>query len=382
MTAFEKPKVIVFSDHLLYPSETFIRAQAGALSQFEPVYAGSRRVAGLDLPPDRTYTINQGQAKGRLEEFAFKLLGLAPTFITRLSALNPALLHAHYGANGVRALPLAEKLGVPLIVTFHGSDVTATDLRYQRVHFGHRRYLANKTKLQKNGTLFLAVSEFLRRKLLEQGYPPEKVLVHYTGVNTKIFCPASTEAGPLILFVGRMVESKGADFLIRAATAVQHQLPEVEVVLIGDGPLREKLEERARQSLRRYRFLGAQSPEEVRRWMNRASIFCAPSVRADSGSEEAFGMVYAEAQAVGKPVVAFNSGGVSEVVAHGRTGFLASERDWQGLAKYIFVLLEDPSLRKRFGFAGREDMVRHFDLEQRTRVLENIYSEVSADRIH
>lgn len=93
-------------------------------------------------------------------------------------------------------------------------------------------------------------------------------------------------------------------------------------------------------------------------------------------------MVYAEAQAVGKPVVAFNSGGVSEVVAHGRTGFLASERDWQGLAKYIFVLLEDPSLRKRFGFAGREDMVRHFDLEQRTRVLENIYSEVSADRIH
>lgn len=366
----------MFSDHLLYPSETFIRAQTNALSQFEPVYAGSRRVAGLDLPQDRIYTINQGQIKGRLEEFAFKLFGLAPSLAAKLSALNPVLLHAHYAANGVRVLPLARKLRLPLIVTFHGSDATATDLRYYKPNFGHRRYLANKARLQKNGTLFLAVSEFLRRKLLEQGFPAEKIIVHYTGVNTKIFYPASTETSPLILFVGRMVESKGVDFLIRAVTAVQHQLPELELVLVGDGPLRAKFEECARQSLRRYTFLGAQGPEEVRRWMNRASIFCAPSVRAQSGSEEAFGMVYAEAQAVGKPVVAFDSGGVSEVVAHGCTGFLARERDWEALAKYILVLLENAGLRKRFGSAGRQRVLRHFDLEQCTKELEGIYAGV------
>jgi colanic acid/amylovoran biosynthesis glycosyltransferase len=381
LTALAKPKVVVFSDHLLYPSETFIRAQTNALSQFEPVYAGSRRVAGLDLPQDRTYTINHGHVKGRLEEVAFKLFGLAPSLAAALGALNPVLLHAHYAGNGLRVLPLAKKLRVPLIVTFHGSDATLTDLRYYKANFGHRRYLANKAKLQKNATLFLAVSQFVRRKLLEQGFPAEKVVVHYTGVNTKIFYPASTETGPLILFVGRMIELKGVDFLIRAVAAVQHQLPDLELVLIGDGPLRAKFEQCASQSLRRYRFLGAQSSEEVRRWMNRASIFCAPSVRVPSGSEEGFGMVYAEAQAVGKPVVAFDSGGISEVVAHGCTGFLARERDWEALAKYIFVLLENPSLRQRFGVAGRERVLRHFDLEQRTKILEGIYARVVEQHI-
>jgi colanic acid/amylovoran biosynthesis glycosyltransferase len=381
LTLPAKPKVIVFSDHLLYPSETFIRAQASALSAFEPVYAGSRRVKGLDLPERQTYTINQGGARGRLSEFAFKLLGFAPGFTARLRSLHPVLLHAHYAANGLRVLPLARHLGVPLIVTLHGADATATDLRYQKPHFGHRHYLANKSKLQRSSTLFLAVSEFIRRKLLQQGYPPEKVHVHYTGVNIRLFHPASTESGPVILFVGRMVECKGVEFLIRAASAVQHQLAEAELVLIGDGPLRADLEKQAKQSLRRYRFLGMQSTEEVRKWMNRASVFCAPSVRIRSGTEEAFGMVYAEAQAVGKPVVAFDSGGISEVVSHGRTGFLAPERDWEGLAKYLFVLLENAPLRKRFGSAGRERMVRHFDLEQRTRILEAIYTEVSSGKL-
>ena len=84
-------------------------------------------------------------------------------------------------------------------------------------------------------------------------------------------------------------------------------------------------------------------------------------------------MVCAEAQAVAKPVVAFNSGGISEVVSHGSTGFLAPERDWQALAEYLLLFLQKPELRKQFGLAGREWMLRQFDLVHRTRVLEGIY---------
>jgi len=281
-----------------------------------------------------------------------------------------------------RAVSLAEKLKLPLIVTLHGSDATATDLRYHKPHFGQRRYLANKEKLQNSGAVFLAVSEFIRRKLLQQGFPEHKVLVHYTGVNIRIFQPASTERDPIILFVGRLVESKGAEFLIRAAAEVQRQLPAMELVLIGEGPLRADLEKRAKESLRRCRFLGAQSLEEVRQWMNRTSVLCVPSVKVRSGIEEAFGMVYVEAQAVGKPVVAFDSGGVSEAVSHGHTGYLAPERDWQALAGYIFTLLENPELRKRFGAAGRERVVRQFDLEKRTKVLEEIYTKVSGNKLN
>jgi glycosyltransferase involved in cell wall biosynthesis len=375
------PKVVVFSDHLLYPSETFIGAQARALSGFEPVYAGSRRVPGLELPKDHTYVISQGDFAGRLHEAAFKLFGVAPRLTRRLGALNPVLLHAHYGPNGLRALPLARSLSIPLIVTFHGSDATATDLRYAKAPFGHHRYLARKEELQKGGALFLAVSHFIRRKLLEQGFPEEKVEVHYTGVDTKMFQPASTERDPVILFVGRLVERKGADFLIQAVAQVQTELPAAELVVIGDGPLRADLEQQAKESLRRYRFLGMRSHEEVGEWMNHASIFCAPSVKLPSGEEEAFGMVYAEAMAMEKPVVAFDSGGVSEVVSHGHTGFLAPERDWRALAQCLSALLQDAGLRKRFGVAGRERMIRRFDLEQRTRVLETIYARVSGREI-
>lgn len=381
MKAQAKPKVVIFSDHLLYAVETFIHAPAHALTEFEPVFAGSRRVPGLDLPNERTYTINQGDFVGRLQEAAFKLFGFAPRLTRPLSALNPVLLHAHHGANGLRALPLARSLGIPLVVTFHGSDATATDLRNEKAPFGHRKYLARKQELQKGGTLFLAVSDFIRRKLLEQGFPEEKVKVHYTGVDTKKFQPVNTENDPVILFVGRLVKRKGPDYLIRAVAQVQEQLPATELVIIGDGPLRADLEKQARESLRRYRFLGLRSPEEVAAWLNRASVFCAPSVKMPSGEEEAFGMVYAEAMAMEKPVVAFDSGGISEVVSHGNTGFLSAERDSQALAEYLSLLLQNAALRRRFGVAGRERVVRYFDLDQQTRILETIYARVSGRKI-
>ena len=150
--------------------------------------------------------------------------------------------------------------------------------------------------------------------------------------------------------------------------------------MIGDGPLRQELEQQAKNSLRKYRFLGAQTPEAVRDWMNRAAVFSAPSIKTESGGEEAFGMVYAEAQAMQKPVVAFATGGVVEAVEHGQTGFLAPEQDWQKLAEYLAVLMRDDELRQRFGVAGRQRVLRLFDLEKQTRVLERMYSEVAAGR--
>lgn len=377
MSAYAKPKVIIFCDHLLYPSETFIHGQASALSRFEPVYAGSRRVAGLDLRGEQIHIINHGNIWGKCREVGFKLTGFAPDLVKRLGALNPLLLHAHYGQNGLRALALANNLKIPLIVTFHGSDVTIANGRYQKTTFGFRLYLANKEKLKKSSALFLTVSKFLHRRLLEQGFPEERVLVHYTGVDTKKFQPASTETSPVILFVGRMEVSKGAEFAIKAAAEVQKQLPAAELVLIGYGSLRADLERLAKQTLRRYRFLGLRTSEEVREWMNRASVVCVPSITRRSGEEEGFGMVCAEAQAVAKPVVAFDSGGISETVRHSRTGFLAAEGDWQTLGKYLFVLLQDAKLREGFGIAGREWVLQEFALERRTKVLEEIYARVA-----
>jgi len=371
-----KPKVIIFSGHLMGLSETFIKAQASALCEYDPVYAGTRRVAGLELPQERVYTVNPGGVLGKFHELRFKVLGSAPGMVKRLEVLRPVLLHAHYGPNGLRALPLARQLKLPLITTFHGGDATITDLRHQDTYLGFRLYLANKVKLKRSNTTFIAVSQFVRRSLLEQGFPSERVLVNYTGIDTKKFKPASTEDRPIILFVGRLVGFKGAEFAIKAASEVQNQLPEVELVLIGDGPLRKDLERLAKQSLRRYQFLGARTSEEVSNWMNRASVHCMPSVTMRSGEAEGFGMVCAEAQAVGKPVVAFASGGLSEIISHGNTGFLAEERNWQALAGYLMTLLQSADLRERFGRSARELILRRFDLQACTKRLEGVYGTV------
>ena len=370
------PSVIVFCDHLLYPSETFIRAQTEALRRFVPVYAGSRRVHGLDLPEADTFTINRGGLTGRARELVFKVFGAAPALTKRLRDRAPALMHAHFGPDGLYALPVAKKLGIPLIVTFHGSDATATDLRHVKAPYGYRRFLTQKKILQREADLFLAVSEFIRKKLEEHGFPSDKIIVHHIGVDTALFSPAGREKESIVLFVGRLVERKGVDYLIRAMAEVQKITPSAELVLIGDGHLRGDLENQASQSLRRYRFLGTQRPEVVREWMDRASVFCAPSVRTVSGEEEGFGMVFAEAQAIGTPVVSFASGGIVEAVQHGETGFLAPECDWHSLAKYLSTLLENDDLRRKFGAAGRARVRRHFDLNTQTAVLETIYDNV------
>ena len=157
---------------------------------------------------------------------------------------------------------------------------------------------------------------------------------------------------------------------------VQSRLAEAELVIIGDGPLKAELQQLAREKLRRYRFLGIQPPEVVRHWMNRAKAFSTPSVKARSGWMEAFGMVFAEAQAMCLPVVSFNSGGIPEVVADGETGFLAPERNVEALAHDLRLILEDPQLFVHMGEAGRRRVCEKFDLRRQTQRLEQLYMQV------
>ncbi len=110
--------------------------------------------------------------------------------------------------------------------------------------------------------------------------------------------------------------------------------------------------------------------------MNRARVFCVPSVTVDSGASEGFGMVFAEAQAMGLPVASFETGGIPEAVVHGETGLLARERDTAGLAQNIIALLSDRAMWERFSDAGRRRARELFDIRRQTAALEDIYRAV------
>ena len=133
-------------------------------------------------------------------------------------------------------------------------------------------------KLKERCSLFVAVSQFIRKKLLAQGFPDDKICVHYIGIDTRSFSPSpAVKRRPTVLFVGRLVEKKGCEYLIRAMQSVQEAAPQAELVVIGDGPLRPSLEKLATSTLRRVKFLGLQTQEQIRDWMNQASVLSAGS---------------------------------------------------------------------------------------------------------
>ncbi|WP_017719925.1 glycosyltransferase [Kamptonema formosum] len=372
-----KPAAIIYWDHLLRTWETFVKSQGEELQSFVPYYVGSRRVLGLPLPEERTLVVNKGGLAGKVAEILFKVWGIAPSFYRDLRQIQPALIHAHTGGGATWAFPISQFLGIPMIVTFHGFYATVKDEYARKSFYVHQVYLRRREVLKREVRLFIAVSEFIKTKLLEQGFPPEKIRVHYIGVDLEKFKPdPAVPREPFVLFVGRLVERKGCDYLIRAMTRVQAVMPEIELVVIGEGSQRSALEKMAARSLQRYRFLGAQSPAAVKTWMNRAKVFSVPSVTVESGDCEAFGMVFAESQAMGLPAVSFASGGIPEAVRHGETGFLAAERDSQELAAYILRLLEDPTLWQQFSHNGKQRVHTLFNLQSQTRILEDIYGAV------
>jgi colanic acid/amylovoran biosynthesis glycosyltransferase len=311
------PAIAIFVEPLLSPTMTFVRAQASSLQNFAPFYVSPQRSSpSLDLPADRTVVLcddaDMGRSMRKLKQAPWKVFGHAPFFFRRVQKFHPALVHAHFGPGALTSLPLARFLGVQLIATFHGFDATMTDEFIGKDStYRHRVYSRKKHLLQKEGALFIAVSRFIERQLLDQGFAADRIALHYTGIDTEFFHPDDRLVRePVVLFAASLAEKKGCEYLIRAMADVQAVKPQVELVLIGDGPLRPSLERMAREKLRKFRFLGVQPPETVREWMNRAMVFSVPSVRAASGDGEGFGMVFAEAQAMKLPVASFASGGI------------------------------------------------------------------------
>jgi glycosyltransferase involved in cell wall biosynthesis len=365
--------VVIFRIQLLPRSETFIVKQAAAMKRFEPYFVGWRRVAGLDLPEHGSWTVDDGGRRGRLRELRFRYLGPTSREIARLRARSPRLVYAHFALDGYAAMRLAKQLKVPLVTALHGYDVTMSDEAIGATRLG-REYLKARSQLQTAGALFVACSEYVRSRAIERGYPADRTIVNYIGVDVTRFEPP--QAGlrlPVILFVGRLVEKKGCRNLIEAMVAVQRCNAKVELIVIGDGPLRAECEELAATRLICSRFLGSQPATVVQEWMARAAVFCVPSVIASSGDAEGFGIVFIEAQAMGLPVVSTSSGGIPEAVDNGHSGLLVAEGDHEALAEALLKLLQDDDLWHRFSVAGRKRVLENFNLARQTERLEDFF---------
>ena len=366
----QKPIAAIFRSAVFSASERFIQDQAAAMTRWRPL------VVGLERKGEMVVRLREAiVAKSPVERWAFRLRGRGGPIEAKLRAAGPTLIHANFGTDGLLVLPLARALGVPLITSLRGYDVTRSDealLRSGRVSW--IRYALGKKRLQLGGNLFLAVSEALRKEAIARGYPEARTVTHYNGVDLDRFRPDATPVEPgTVLHVARLVEKKGTRVLIDAMTKIAGG----RLVIIGDGPLRVALTRQARQLGDRVRFLGSLSSDEVTKWMRRASVLAAPSLTAADGDAEGLPNVVVEAAASGLPVVATTHSGIPEAVEDGATGFLVPENEADALAARLAELLGSEPLRREMGAAGRRLAERKFNRQMLTERLEAIYDRVA-----
>lgn len=368
----ERPRVAVYREKLLAASETFILRQAGACTRYDAQWVGLRRVPGLDLPAGRAHVLVGDGPGGRAGRFLFKQWGAWPPATRRLDAMDAAIVHAHFGADAAQLLPTLRE--VPLVVTFHGHDATRSDAHLRSGSYSDRLYLRRRDQLLERAALVVAVSDYVRDRLVGLGAPADKVRTHYIGVDTEQFSPGGQVEDGLILFVGRLVPQKGCADLVEAMASVHDSAPDARVVVIGDGPERASLERRARQLRVPVDFRGVRPASEVRDWMRRAEVVVVPSVPISSGWREALNLVAVEAQACGTPVVASRTGGLPEAVADKETGLLVPPAEPAAVARALMEVFGERG--RQMGRAGRARVLRDFDLRRQTERLECFYDEV------
>ena len=363
--------------NLFKVSEPFIVEQAGRLRRYRPVYLGRLRYG--TAPAGTESLVLRDRGRWAWPRIGWQMVSRDPRPYERLLVgRRPALIHAHFGVEGVYALPLARRLGVPLVTTFHGFDATLSDAALLASP-ATAQYPLHRRRLAAQGGLFLCASSFIRDRVIRLGFPPERVLTHYIGVDCEAITPrAAQEEAPVILSVARLVAVKGGAYLIRAFARIAGRFPEAVLVMIGEGPLRRRLLALA-ASLGlegRVRFLGALPHPEVLAWMRKAAMLVLPGIRTATGRVEGLGLVSVEAAATGVPVIGSDLGGIPEAVIDGETGFLVPSRDEEALARRMAELLGDAALRRRCGEAGRALACRRFDIGRQTARLEDLYDSV------
>jgi glycosyltransferase involved in cell wall biosynthesis len=235
--------------------------------------------------------------------------------------------------------------------------------------------VALRNTLMRDADAWVAISQEIRRELLAAGVSEQKAVYIPHAVDTARFSPASRDEIPrlrerlalpreriLIVYTGRLLRGKGLDVLLAAFGRVAARQPQAHLVLVGsgagqalsvEGPLQEQA--RAAGLLERVTFTGR--VDNVQEYLQAADVFAFPSLF------EALGLSLVEAAACGLPCVGSRTGGIVDVIEHGRSGFLCAPGDAEALAAALETLLADAAQREAFGRRGLAIARTRFDLE-------------------
>jgi colanic acid/amylovoran biosynthesis glycosyltransferase len=366
-------------------TETFVHNQLVSLERYHPVVLAHFRREGTDAPlldgaigrellPARVAALDAALYRAARVPLPAGVAALARYARER----DVRLLHYHFLTDARHLLGLERRLRVPSIVSCYGWDVSIAPRAGKGLGLHYLR------PVFKRADLILAMSADMRADLLALGCPADKIRVHYYGSDTRRFAFPQREYehdGPInVLCCGRLIEAKGQHHVLEALRFVEARgAPEFRVTIVGEGPLRARLEAMSSEYgwQDRVVFKGhvSYASDALVEHFRAADVFAHPSFTLN-GRKEGIPGTIVEAMACGLPVVATWHAGIPAVIGDGSDGLLVGERDVPALADALESLLSDAALRRRLGTAAAARAASELDLRAGARALERIYDEL------
>ncbi len=275
-------------------------------------------------------------------------------------------VYAEYGMTGVKILSVCKKMKIPLIVNFHGYDLSInTILEENKIAY---------KKLFIYSEYIVAVSRTMEKKLVELGAPVDKIVYSPCAPNNDFFHFKPSYSENSFISVGRFVNKKAPYYNILAFQKVLEKFPIAKLYFCGDGSLYNtcvnivnyfKMNENVF-------FLGSVSAKELKDIYERATGFLQHSITALDGDMEGTPVAVLEASAAGLPVISTKHAGIQDVVLHEVTGFLVDEHDVDKMAKYMIQLLEDKELAMNMGGNGKKNIWVNYSMEKHISTLNKL----------
>jgi glycosyltransferase involved in cell wall biosynthesis len=285
-----------------------------------------------------------------------------------LGEIQPDVILCHFGFMGLRMLPVAKELGIPVVVHFHGLDLSSS-LR-------NRWYCRSLLRALNRFSAMVVVGSHQGAWIRRQQVTENRVHLIPCGVPAGEFPPRShaQKEGIQFLSVSRLDEGKGVEYSLEAFSSLRKDYPKAKYLIVGDGPLKGDLEKRviSLELTESVKFTGAVMQEEVKKYFQNSDVFLQHSIDSSRGWVEGFGVSISEAAASGLPVIATYSGGIPDQVIDGETGFLVNQKDVPAMTDRMRQLMTDAELRRTMGEAGRNRVQEHFDTPGQIQKLENV----------
>lgn len=303
------------------------------------------------------YQALRAEVEARQDEFLLKRFVQSGVIAAHLLQHPVDAMHAHFASSATRVANYVHRLiGLPYSFTAHAKDIFHEQVNPESL----------RAKMR-DARFVVTVSDFNRAYLqdLLDGAPAD-VRRLYNGIDLDAFAPALRAAREpnLILSVGRLVEKKGFEDLIRACALLRHSGVDVRCEIIGSGERREALQALI-QSLdlgQVVRLIGPKPQDEVMDAYRRAAVFALPCIVAQDGNRDGLPTVLLEAMASGLPVVSTDLVGVPEIIDHKVNGLLVEPGNPAALAAHLALLLRDADLRSSLSEAGRRKVAECFDV--------------------